>query len=265
MSTETIFNPENLQKARKKCGLTMDEIADKIGCTRENLYQYEKGNRDIPCSKLIALSHLYGKSVDYLLGLAEYESVDLPQIKEEITKERIMDTLGLTEQSFTTLLTFKIMSNPKPKQTQNDMRHKKLEKEFARYAKREYIDTLNVLLSDYFNMHRLLKALNDFLCADHQYPVIIDDNNSLHTQTMGKEKIPMIYLSKTADINSNTPLQILELSTDFFQQLALNRIRDIITDIGRVYNDMRKPQPKKKAKKTHAERYQESIEKLKPF
>ena len=60
----------NIGAERARKGWTNTQLADAVGVTRRTLYQWmEKG--DMPASALIKMSQLFGKSVDYLLGISD--------------------------------------------------------------------------------------------------------------------------------------------------------------------------------------------------
>ena len=60
----------NIEAERARKGWTNNQLADAVGVTRRTLYQWmEKG--DMPASALIKMSQLFGKSVDYLLGISD--------------------------------------------------------------------------------------------------------------------------------------------------------------------------------------------------
>ena len=58
---------DNLISMRKIHGYSQDELADKIGVSRQTLSKYETGENDIPTEILIRLSQLYNVNIDYLL------------------------------------------------------------------------------------------------------------------------------------------------------------------------------------------------------
>lgn len=47
------------------------EVANQLNVSQSTYSRYENGQLDVPSSILIALSKMYGVSVDYLLGLKE--------------------------------------------------------------------------------------------------------------------------------------------------------------------------------------------------
>lgn len=60
----------NIEAERARKGWTNTQLADAVGVTRRTLYQWmEKG--DMPASALIKMSQIFGKSVDYLLGISD--------------------------------------------------------------------------------------------------------------------------------------------------------------------------------------------------
>lgn len=57
----------NINAERARLGLSMEELAQRLGVTRKTIYNWAaKGN--IPQSKLAQMSALFGCSADYLLG-----------------------------------------------------------------------------------------------------------------------------------------------------------------------------------------------------
>ena len=60
----------NIEAERARKGWTNSQLAEAVGVTRRTLYQWmEKG--DMPASALIKMSQIFGKSVDYLLGISD--------------------------------------------------------------------------------------------------------------------------------------------------------------------------------------------------
>mgnify|MGYP002516061254 CR=1 FL=1 len=84
----------NLQIARKNAGYTGAQVAQKLNITRNALSYYENNKREASYETLRALSHLYGVSIDYLLGNA-----GLVTTKSEITKTQWLNSLRPIEQT----------------------------------------------------------------------------------------------------------------------------------------------------------------------
>ena len=57
---------------RKNHSFTQQYVADYLKIDRSNYSKYELGKLEPSVYMLIALSKLYGVSVDYLLGLVDY-------------------------------------------------------------------------------------------------------------------------------------------------------------------------------------------------
>lgn len=55
-------------------GLTQKQIAEKLNVRQNTYSQYENGNREIPLQSLIALSEVYDTSIDYIVGITDYET-----------------------------------------------------------------------------------------------------------------------------------------------------------------------------------------------
>lgn len=54
---------------REDLDLTQKEMAEILHCSQRVYSNYEKGERDIPTSILIALAKFHNTSTDYILGL----------------------------------------------------------------------------------------------------------------------------------------------------------------------------------------------------
>lgn len=58
-----------IRDLREDHDLKQRQVAEYLHCSQQVYSNYELGQRDIPTDILIALSALYGVSVDYILGL----------------------------------------------------------------------------------------------------------------------------------------------------------------------------------------------------
>jgi transcriptional regulator with XRE-family HTH domain len=58
--------PLNLHKARKKKGLTQEELAEKLGMSRLEYLRIENGYKDPKISIAREISHFFGETIDYL-------------------------------------------------------------------------------------------------------------------------------------------------------------------------------------------------------
>ena len=56
-----------LKAARIEAGYDQSEVAEKLGVAREMVSRYENGKSEPPLDKLIILSNLYNKTIDYLV------------------------------------------------------------------------------------------------------------------------------------------------------------------------------------------------------
>ncbi len=63
-----------LKELRLLNGLTQKQIAEKLNIRQNTYSQYENGNREIPLQSLIALSDIYDTSIDYIVGITDYDT-----------------------------------------------------------------------------------------------------------------------------------------------------------------------------------------------
>lgn len=66
---------QNLLLLREKAGLSQEKLAEKLGVSRQAVSKWETGQSTPDVDKLMALSRLYGVSVDSLLGLAPLQTI----------------------------------------------------------------------------------------------------------------------------------------------------------------------------------------------
>lgn len=69
----------NLKKVRLDKGLTLAEVASKLGMAPSTLSQYELNKREPKLKTWEALANFYNVSVEYLMGLNEASSVPSPE------------------------------------------------------------------------------------------------------------------------------------------------------------------------------------------
>lgn len=58
---------------RLENGYTQKRVADFLNVKQNTYSQYENGLREPPLLSLVKIAELYATSVDYLLGITEYE------------------------------------------------------------------------------------------------------------------------------------------------------------------------------------------------
>ena len=60
---------ESLRKARLTCGYSQNEVAARLGISRNQICKWEKGEGSAPnLSRLIQLANVYDISIDKLVG-----------------------------------------------------------------------------------------------------------------------------------------------------------------------------------------------------
>ena len=60
---------ERIKALREQLGMTQDELAEKLGTTKQNIYKYETGVvTNIPSDKIEQMAALFGVHPSYLMG-----------------------------------------------------------------------------------------------------------------------------------------------------------------------------------------------------
>ena len=85
----TIEIADRLVKLRKKYGYSQEELADKLGLSRQAVSKWERAEASPDTDNLICLAKLYGVSLDELLATDEdIDTIVKEQIKEEPKEEK---------------------------------------------------------------------------------------------------------------------------------------------------------------------------------
>ena len=80
----TIEIADRLIKLRKKNGLSQEELADKLGISRQSVSKWERAESSPDTDNLICLAKIYGVSLDELLSTDEdVETIVEEQVKPE--------------------------------------------------------------------------------------------------------------------------------------------------------------------------------------
>ncbi len=95
---------DKIMEQRKKLGLSQEELADRLGVSRQAVSKWEGAQSTPDLGRILELSQLFGVSTDYLLkdemGLAEY--VDAPDQAEparRVSMEEAVEFLALKERN----------------------------------------------------------------------------------------------------------------------------------------------------------------------
>lgn len=62
---------QRLKEKRKEKKLTQEQVANVLGVTKQNIYNYEKGTATPPSKKLDLLCEIYDTTPSYILGIPE--------------------------------------------------------------------------------------------------------------------------------------------------------------------------------------------------
>ena len=71
---------ENLKARRRACHMTVEEVATRLGVSRQTVFRYENGGiATVPSAKLLALAEIYGTTPSVLLGGGD--TTDAPTLR----------------------------------------------------------------------------------------------------------------------------------------------------------------------------------------
>ena len=85
----TIEIADRLLKLRKKSGLSQEELADKLGISRQSVSKWERAEASPDTDNLICLAKIYGVSLDELLSTDEdVDTIVKEQVKEDKKESR---------------------------------------------------------------------------------------------------------------------------------------------------------------------------------
>lgn len=68
----------NIDAERARLGMSKVDLAHALGVSYSTLKSWMGGKTEIPCSKLIAMTKLFGVSSDYLLGITQVRNAPTP-------------------------------------------------------------------------------------------------------------------------------------------------------------------------------------------
>lgn len=73
-----------LKEIRKSRKMTQQDVAEKLHCDVTTYARYESGDRNPPLEILILLSELFGVSLDYLVGIRDFNESTLTKKEKEL-------------------------------------------------------------------------------------------------------------------------------------------------------------------------------------
>ena len=73
-----------LKEIRKSRKMTQQDVAEKLHCDVTTYARYESGDRNPPLEILILLSELFGVSLDYLVGIRDFNEGTLTKKEKEL-------------------------------------------------------------------------------------------------------------------------------------------------------------------------------------
>ena len=83
MKTGNKLPKERLKKLREQRGITQEQVKQAIGCDLKSYRAWEKDGNYPNADYLVELSHLFGVSTDYLLGISDFTNIGNKEMAEE--------------------------------------------------------------------------------------------------------------------------------------------------------------------------------------
>ena len=102
---------ERLYDVRKKAGMTQSDLAEKLDVSRQAVSRWEMGTAKPEFENLIAISDIFGVSVDYLLKGSETPITAKEQPDEETEQEASVSAVNTAEKLWlAAIITFVVLS-----------------------------------------------------------------------------------------------------------------------------------------------------------
>ena len=102
---------ERLYDVRKKAGMTQSDFAEKLDVSRQAVSRWEMGTAKPEFENLIAISDIFGVSVDYLLKGSETSIDEKNQSDEESEQEESETTANTAEKLWlAAVITFVVLA-----------------------------------------------------------------------------------------------------------------------------------------------------------
>lgn len=79
-------NNNRIRQLREDRDLRQIDVAESTGIDQRTLSNYETGKTNPDSYAIIQLAKFYGVSCDYLLGLTDYNILDMKDLAEELKK-----------------------------------------------------------------------------------------------------------------------------------------------------------------------------------
>ena len=72
-----------IRTARKHCGLTQQELADRLGVAKSVVSYYESGDRFPSYDVLVKIAHRFHVTTDYLLDVDKIKTLDVSNLTDK--------------------------------------------------------------------------------------------------------------------------------------------------------------------------------------
>ena len=90
---------EKIMDLRKRSGWSQEELADRLGISRQSVSKWETGESTPDIDKIIRMSELWNVSTDYLLKEEEALEQKSSQRRRQVSPEEAEDFLALSREA----------------------------------------------------------------------------------------------------------------------------------------------------------------------
>lgn len=115
---------KRIKQRRKELGLTQDEVAEMLGCRKQNISEYELGKRDgLNLKKLEQIAEILKTDLKQLLGYDDADNIHISKsLQEFLSDKELLYRLNIIPEEIEFLKTVRFRANRNPdKQTYIDI------------------------------------------------------------------------------------------------------------------------------------------------
>ena len=84
---------ERIKSARRECGMTQKDLADKTGMTYQQISQYERNERQLKVETLIRISNALNKSLESFVNYEEMFAANAIQKSHVVVPNEMLDDI----------------------------------------------------------------------------------------------------------------------------------------------------------------------------
>ena len=156
------INPKKLRRLREERGMSLGELADRLGVSRKTVYEYERGTMRLSVDKAVKLFDIFGGEV--------FEPINILEVPKEETYNLIEPDVRLEE----------MIINYLRKKGYRVVHLRRTPIDIIGYRRRE--DTVSVIVKHFISERRFLLKINEaekIVSLTGSQRVIVEDEKDL--------------------------------------------------------------------------------------